>query len=73
MLELRNITKSFGQQVAVDQINLTFQPGQIHTSLGENGTSKSTLMNLIYGFSQPSAGEIVMMAASSGSTHPTRQ
>jgi len=73
MLRLRNIIKSFGQQVAVDQINLTFQSGQIHPLLGENSTGKLTLMDLIYALSQPSAGEIVMMAAPSGSTHPTRQ
>tara|TARA_B100000470_G_C19508268_1_gene266282 strand:- start:114 stop:335 length:222 start_codon:yes stop_codon:yes gene_type:complete len=73
MLELRNITKSFGQQVAVDQINLTFQPGQIHTLLGENGASKATLMNLIYGFSQPSAGKVAIDGRASGPNHPTRQ
>jgi ABC-type sugar transport system ATPase subunit len=39
MLELRNITKSFGQQVAVDQINLTNQVRSI-ALLGENGASK---------------------------------
>jgi len=71
MLRLRNITKSFGQQVAVDQI--TFRLGQNHPLLGENSAGKLTLMDLIYALSQPGAGKIVMMAASSGSTHSTRQ
>ena len=72
MLELRNITKSFGQQVAVDQINLTNQVRSI-ALLGENGASKSTLMNLIYGFSQPSAGKVAIDDRASGPNHPTRQ
>ena len=72
MLELRNITKSFGQQVAVDQINLT---NQVRSTalLGENGASKSTLMNLIYGFSQPSAGKVAIDGRASGPNHPTRK
>ena len=72
MLELRNITKSFGQQVAVDQINLTNQVRSI-ALLGENGASKATLMNLIYGFSQPSAGKVAIDGRASGPNHPTRQ
>ena len=58
ILELRDVTKTFGDFVAVDGVNFELQAGEIHAILGENGAGKSTLMNLIYGLYQPSAGRI---------------
>jgi simple sugar transport system ATP-binding protein len=59
-LELRNITKKFGNFAANDDISLTVNPGEIVALLGENGAGKSTLMNVVYGLLEPTSGEILV-------------
>lgn len=60
MLELREITKRFGDVLANDHINIVVRPGTIHAIVGENGAGKSTAMRIAYGFYTPDSGEIVV-------------
>jgi branched-chain amino acid transport system ATP-binding protein len=58
LLEVRNVTKTFGSLVAVSDISLSVPAGQLHAVIGPNGAGKTTFFNLISGFFPPSAGEI---------------
>lgn len=60
VIDMREITKKFGDFVANDRINLQVKKGEIHALLGENGAGKSTLMNMLAGLLQPTSGEILI-------------
>ncbi|MBA2528842.1 MAG: sugar ABC transporter ATP-binding protein [Euzebyales bacterium] len=58
LLELRGLTKSFGGAVALDGVDLTVLPGEVHGLLGENGSGKSTLIKTLAGYHAPDSGEL---------------
>ncbi len=64
VIEMRNITKKFGDFTANDHINLDVRSGEIHALLGENGAGKSTLMNMLSGLLEPTEGEIFLKGKS---------
>ncbi len=72
VIEMRKITKQFGDFKANDEINLKIRKGEIHALLGENGAGKSTLMNVLSGLLQPTSGEIYMDGQAVKITSPTR-
>ena len=57
-LELKNITKTFGEVVANKDVNLEVYRGEILSLLGENGSGKTTLMNMLSGIYYPDEGHI---------------
>ena len=59
-IELKNITKTFGEVVANDNVSLNVKKGEILSLLGENGSGKTTLMNMISGIYFPDIGEILI-------------
>src|SRR5215212_3190717 len=62
MLELKNITKTFGNVVANDNVSIKIENGTIHAIVGENGAGKSTIMRIAYGFYKADSGEILVDA-----------
>jgi branched-chain amino acid transport system ATP-binding protein len=58
LLEVNNVTKSFGSLVAVRNVSLTVEPGELRAVIGPNGAGKTTFFNLISGLFAPTRGSI---------------
>lgn len=58
MIEVKNVTKKYGNFVAVENISFTVKDGEVVGFLGPNGAGKSTTMNMITGFIEPTEGTI---------------
>ena len=69
-IELRNITKRFGQVVANKSISLELHKGEILSLLGENGSGKTTLMNMLSGIYYPDEGPDLRRWEGSGDPLP---
>jgi osmoprotectant transport system ATP-binding protein len=60
VIELRGVTKRFGERVAIDDVSVEFSGHATHVVLGSSGCGKSTILRLILGLVGPDAGEIVV-------------
>ncbi|MFE3774473.1 ABC transporter ATP-binding protein [Streptomyces sp. NPDC059122] len=58
MIELKGLTKHYGDKVAVDQLTFTVRPGIVTGFLGPNGAGKSTTMRMVLGLDNPTAGSV---------------
>ncbi|MFP2995245.1 ABC transporter ATP-binding protein [Spongiivirga sp. MCCC 1A20706] len=56
MINTNNLTKKYGEQVALNQLSLTVEKGEIYCLLGANGAGKTTTINLLLGFTTPTSG-----------------
>ena len=74
-LQLRHVTKSFGEQRALAGVNLSVAYGEVHALVGQNGSGKSTLIKLLSGYHQPDPGAEAGLDGRPfqlGSTHAAR-
>lgn len=60
ILEAKNITKMFPGVIALDSVDVAFEPGEIHAIIGENGAGKSTLIKCLTGVYEPEEGEVMI-------------
>ena len=74
-LQLRHVTKFFGEQTALRDVDLSVDYGEVHALVGQNGSGKSTLIKLLSGYHQPAPGAEAELDGRSfqlGSTHAAR-
>jgi simple sugar transport system ATP-binding protein len=72
IVELRNITKSFGTIYALGGVNLHVDPGEVVGLLGDNGAGKSTLIKILAGVIKPTSGEILVHGKVASNWSPAR-
>lgn len=60
ILELREVSKSFGPVSVIEDVSVSVRPGKVQALLGENGAGKSTIIKMMAGVYQPDAGEILI-------------
>ena len=73
LLELRSVSKRFGEVTAVDAVSLTILAGEFLTLLGASGSGKTTTLRMLAGFEHPSSGEILMGGAPITAEPPYRR
>ena len=72
VLEMLNITKKFPGVLALDDVSLSCNGGEVHALVGENGAGKSTLMKILAGALQPDKGDIRLRGRPRPAEHPRR-
>ena len=60
VVDLKDISKSFGSNKVLDNVNFSLHEGEVHALLGENGAGKTTLMNILYGLYEPTSGSVTV-------------
>ena len=60
MIEVKNLTKQYGDHLAVDNLSFTVDEGSVYGFLGPNGAGKSTTMNIMTGYLAPTEGEVII-------------
>ncbi len=60
LLELKHVTKNFGNTVALSDVSFDLKAGEVHALCGENGAGKSTLINILGGIHKPTEGQIIV-------------
>ena len=74
MLEIRNVRKTYGPLVAVDDVSFTVEPGRLTGLLGPNGAGKTTTVSMIAGLTKPERGSVLVGGkALSGDTDPLKR
>lgn len=58
LLQVQNVTKRYGDKIALNDFSMDICPGEIVALIGENGAGKTTLLNTICGYIRPSAGQV---------------
>ena len=65
ILKTYNVTKKYGEQVAVNNVNMTIKKGDIYGFIGQNGAGKTTLIRMITGLAHKTSGEIELFGSNS--------
>ncbi len=73
LLEIRRVTRRFGDFVAVDDVSIAVEPGEFFTLLGPSGCGKTTLLRMIAGFDMPDEGQILLDGKDLADTPPERR
>lgn len=66
ILECKNLSKSYGKLLALDEVNITIEPGRVVGLLGPNGSGKTTLIKLANGLLTPTSGELLINGQAPG-------
>lgn len=73
LLEIKNVTRRFGDFVAVDNVSLSIEAGEFFTLLGPSGCGKTTILRMIAGFYLPDAGQILLDGKDLADTPPEKR
>ena len=73
LLKVENVTKRFGELIAVNNVSMTVEPGELRAVIGPNGAGKTTFFNMISGFLTQSSGRIIFDGDDISSLLPARR